>query len=142
MIEPVMASTFRKEMGPRLDAVLHDHLPLAMQRRHELAVLVGASEMQLLVADRGFNPEVGGGDDGVSVWLPELQIYGQGKSYAEAKEDLLSEVREYVREYLSDGRYLRAPNRAAHFPYVMRAYLAERDSDLASVIFGGPPPGS
>jgi hypothetical protein len=137
---PLKVSAFRKQMGPRLDAVLHEHLPLPMQRGRELAVLVGAAEMNALLEDRRFNPEVfGGGADGVGLWLPELQLYGQGASYAEAKEDLLDEVREYVDEYMSDGRYVRAPNRAGHLPYVIRAYIADREGKLASVIFGAPP---
>ncbi len=112
-----------------------------MQRgRAELAVLIGAPEVKVLVGDRRFNPEVfGGGIGGVSIWLGELQLYGQGATYEEAKEDLLEEVREYVEEYLSDSRYVRAPNRAEHLPYVIRAYIADREGDLTSVIFSGPP---
>lgn len=138
---PLKVSTFRKEMSPRLDAVLREHLPLPVQRgRAELAVVIGAPEVKVLVGDRRFNPEVfGGGSDGVSVWLGELRLYGEGATYEEAKEDLLEEVREYVDEYLSDSRYVRAPNRAEHLPYVIRAYIADREGDLASVIFSGPP---
>ena len=141
MNTPLKVSTFRKEMSPRLDAVLREHLPLPVQRgRAELAVLIGAPEVKVLVGDRRFNPEVfGGGSDGVSLWLGELQLYGEGATYEEAKEDLLEEVREYVGEYLSDSRYVRAPNRAQHLPYVIRAYIADREGDLASVIFSGPP---
>jgi Antitoxin of toxin-antitoxin, RelE / RelB, TA system len=141
MHAPLKVSTGRKEMSPRFDAVLHEHLPLPVQRGSgELAVLVGAPEVKVLVGDRRFNPEVfGGGDDGVSLWLAELQLYGQGATYEAAKEDLLDEVREYVDEYLSDSTYVRAPNRAPHLPYVIRAYIAEREGDLETVIFEGPP---
>ena len=141
MNAPLKVSAFRREMSPRLDAVLREHLPLPVQRgRAELAVLIGAPEVKVLVGDRRFNPEVfGGGSGGVSIWLGELQLYGEGATYEEARESLLEEVREYVSEYLSDGRYVRAPNRAHHLPYVIRAYIAEREGDLASVIFSGPP---
>jgi hypothetical protein len=141
MNAPLTVSAFRKEMSPRLDAVLREHLPLPVQRgRAELAVLFGASEVKVLFGDRRFNPEVfGGGSGGVSIWLGELQLYGQGATYEEAKEDLLEEVREYVGEYLSDSSYARAPNRAEHLPYVIRAYIADREGDFASVIFSGPP---
>jgi hypothetical protein len=141
MHAPLKVSTFRKEMSPRLDSVLHDHLPLPMQRGSgELALLFGASEVKVLLDDHRFNPEVSSGDaGGFSVWLGELELYGQGPDYEAAKEDLLDEVREYVDAYLSDSSYVRAPNRAPHLPYVIRAYIADREGDLDTVIFGAPP---
>jgi antitoxin YefM len=80
------------------------------------------------------------GDGGVSIWLPELAIYGQGATYGEAKADLLEEVRVYVDEYLANAaEYQRAPNRAKHLPHVIKAYLADLRGELEGVIFPGPP---
>jgi Antitoxin of toxin-antitoxin, RelE / RelB, TA system len=140
MRAPLTVSTFRKEMSPRLNSVLHDHLPLPVQRgRDELALLLGAPEVKVLLANHHFNPEVSAGEEGgFSIWLAELEIYGQGPDYDAAKQDLLDEVRDYVDEYLSDSTYVRAPNRALHLPYIVRAYIADREGDLAQVIFGTP----
>jgi hypothetical protein len=104
-----------------------------------LALLLGASEVKILLDDHRFNPEVSSGDaGGFSIWLGELELYGQGPDYEAAKEDLLDEIREYVGEYLSDSGYVRAPNRASHLPYVIRAYIADREGDLESVIIARP----
>ena len=140
MRAPLTVSTFRKEMSPRLNSVLHDHLPLPLQRgRGELALLVGAPEVKVLLGTHHFNPEVSAGEGGgFSIWLAELEIYGQGSDYDAAKQDLLDEVRDYVGEYLSDSTYVRAPNRARHLPYIVRAYIADREGDLAEVIFPAP----
>ena len=140
MRAPLTVSMFRKEMSPWLNSVLHDHLPLPLQRgRGELALLVGAPEVKVLLGNHHFNPEVSAaGEGGFSIWLAELKIYGQGADYDAAKQDLLDEVREYVGEYLSDSAYVRAPNRAGHLPYVVRAYIADREGDLAEVIFPAP----
>jgi len=76
----------------------------------------------------------------VSIWLPEFAVYGEGATYAEAKADLLDEVRVYVDEYLLHAEdYRRAPNRAAHFPHVLKAYLADLRGELDLLLFSGPP---
>ncbi|MGK2936221.1 MAG: hypothetical protein ACSLFR_00185 [Solirubrobacteraceae bacterium] len=75
----------------------------------------------------------------MSIWLPELELYGQGEDLPAAKDDLLGEVRTYVDEYLGSGEYVSAPNRSGHLPYVVRAYLADLRDELAEVVFPGPP---
>ena len=46
----------------------------------------------------------------------------------------------YLREYLANAdEYRRAPNRAGHFPRVVKALIAETRSELEEAIFPGPP---
>ena len=93
-----------------------------------------------MVAERSFNPQVMRGDEAVSIWLPEFEVYGEAFSYADAKQDLLKEVRVYVQEYLANADdYRRAPNRSGHFPHVVKALIAEARGQLERVIFPGPP---
>jgi hypothetical protein len=141
MPEPVSISSFRQKTGPYFTAVVHRHSPLAIQRGNEdLGLLLGRDEAWALLADRSFTPEIMRGDGGVSIWLPEFAVYGQGTTYAEAKADLLDEVRVYIDEYLaSAAEYRRAPNRAAHLPHVIKAYLADLRGELERLIFSGPP---
>ena len=75
----------------------------------------------------------------MSIWVPELQLYGRGESFAAAQDDLVDEVRAYVEEYLSDARlYLRSPNRSQQFPWILRAYVADTAGELATVLFAPP----
>ncbi len=141
MPEPVSISSFRQKTGPYFTAAVHRHSPLAIQRGSEdLGLLLGRDEAWALLADRTFTPEVMRGDGSVSIWLPEFAVDGQGATYAEAKADLLDEVRVYVDEYLANAaEYQRAPNRAAHLPHVIKAYLADLRGELELLIFPGPP---
>jgi antitoxin YefM len=141
MPEPVSISLFRQKAGPYFTGAVHRHSPLAIQRGGEdLGLLLGCDEAWALLADRSFSPEVMRSDGSVSIWLPEFALYGQGATYAEAKADLLDEVRVYVNEYLTDAEeYRRASNRAAHLPHVIKAYLADLRGELEGVIFPGPP---
>jgi len=140
MPSPLTVTALREKIGPHLSDVVRDRRPVAVRRgQHELALLIGAQEMLALVADRRFAPEVFGANDAVSIWLPELELYGQGADVPAAKDDLLSEVRVYVDEYLASGEYVSALNRSGHLPYVVRAYLADLRGELAEVIFPGPP---
>jgi hypothetical protein len=141
MPEPVSISLFRQKTGPYFTEAVHRHSPLAIQRGSEdLGLLLGRDEAWALLSDRSFSPEVMRGDRSVSIWLPELTLYGQGTTYAEAKTDLLDEVRLYIDEYLANAEeYRRAPNRAAHLPHVIKAYLAELYGELEPLIFPGPP---
>jgi hypothetical protein len=141
MIDPVTITQFRDRAGPYFSTAVHRHQPLMIQRgASDRGLLIGEDEVLALLADRQFNPEVLRGEGSVSIWLPELEIYGQGSSYAEAKEDLLSEVRYYVEEFLhSTQEYLVAPNRAGHLPYVIKAYLADLRGQLTEALLPGPP---
>jgi Antitoxin of toxin-antitoxin, RelE / RelB, TA system len=141
MPEPVSISSFRQKTGPYFSEAVHRHSPLAIQRGSEdLGLLLGRDEAWALLSDRSFSPEVMRGDRSVSIWLPELTLYGQGMTYAEAKTDLLDEVRLYIDEYLANAEeYRRARNRAAHLPHVIKAYLAELRGELELLVFPGPP---
>jgi antitoxin YefM len=141
MPEPVSISSFRQKTGPYFSEAVHRHSPLAIQRGSEdLGLLLGRDEAWALLSDRSFSPEVMRGDVSVSIWLPELTLYGEGATYAEAKADLLDEARLYIDEYLANAEeYQRAPNRAAHLPHVVKAYLAELRGELELLIFPGPP---
>ena len=119
-----------------------DKHPVAIERAGlEPALLIGADELGRLLVDYEFHPEVFFEGDVVSIWLPELTLYGRGTSYNEAEDDLVHEVRDYVDEYLDEAPlYLRAPNRAEQFPYVIKALVADATGHLAAILFAEPRP--
>lgn len=137
----VSISEFRQHSGPLFSEVVNGHRPCLIRRgRDDLGLLLGADEVLAILSDRSFHPQVMRGEGSVSIWLPEFELYGQGASYAEAREDLLGEVRVYVAEYLTNvDEYRRAPNRAHHLPHVIKAQLVDLRGDLDELIFPGPP---
>ncbi len=142
MPEPLSASDVRNRWSEVLRRTVNDRQPVAIERAGvDRAVLIGAEELDRLLMDYEFNPEVFFEDDAVSVWLPELALYGRGETFDEAQADLVREVLDYVDEYVSDAQlYLRAPNRAEQFPYVMKALVSDALGRLPETLFVTRPP--
>lgn len=141
MLDEVTITAFREKSGSVFTKVVQHHRPQVIRRgRDDRGLLVGLDEVWQLVADRTFSPQLMHGDGGVSIWLPEFEVYGEGDTYAQAKDELLDEVRAYVAEYLEYAdEYRRAPNRARHLPHVVKALIAEARGELEQVIFPKPP---
>ncbi|HEX9416239.1 MAG TPA: hypothetical protein VF895_05985 [Gaiellaceae bacterium] len=139
MPRAISISSFRQRISELFsEAVWQGHL-VEIARRRERAFLVGLAQLKRLLEPVSFQPEVIAEEGAVSIWLPELELWGRGESFAEAKADLVFEVRDYVEEYLDESeRYLAAPNRAQHFPAVVRAHLADLTGNLDDVLFAAP----
>jgi antitoxin YefM len=143
MAEAVSISTFRDRTGPLFTQAVFHHAPLLIRRgANDLGMLLGVHELEVLLADYSFNPQVrrGDGSGQIAIWLPELEIYGQADTYAEAREDLLGEVRVYIDEFIENAElYVHAPNRKGHLAYILRAFIADQNGQLEAVVFPGPP---
>ena len=142
MPDVLAVSDVRARWADVFRQAVNERHPVAIERAGSgQALLIGVDELERLIAGYDFNPEVFFEQDAVSVWLPELQLYGRGRSFDEAQEDLLAEVRDYLDEYLSEAQlYLRAPNRGDQFPFVMKALVADAADRLSDVLFPTPAP--
>ncbi len=131
---------FRANIGEHMTRAVHEHRPTAIRRgSRDLALLIGAQDLIKLMPQQRFSPEVLASDEGVSVWLPEFEIYGQGTTLAEAMIDLEAEVREYINWYLESDAS-RAPNRSHQFAHVLRALIADVNSRLHDELFSEAQP--
>ena len=141
MPEVLSASNVRTRWAEVFRRAVAERHPVAIARSGmEPALLIGAEELERLLVEYEFHPEVFFQDEEVSIWLSELALYGRGQSFEEAQQDLIHEVRDYLDEYLDDAQlYLRAPNRADHFPYVIKALVADVVGHLAEVLFAPTP---
>jgi hypothetical protein len=130
----------RKRWAEVFSQAVEDRWPVPIERgRDERGLLLGFDEVILLLAPYTFTTEVFFETDAVSIWLPELQLYGRGATFEAAQADLVDEVNAYVEEFLADARlYLRSPNRAAHFPWILRAYVANAAGELTGALFAAP----
>lgn len=140
MPAPIPINDVRHRISEIFTAVVHAHSPVFVQRgARDLGMLIDLDELERLLSVYSFHPEVLLGDDDVSIWLPELALYGRGSSYEEAREDLVEETRDYVEDFLADADdYLHAPNRRDHLPHVVRAAVADLRGALAEVLFAVP----
>ncbi len=140
MERSVSATDARKRWSTYFSQAVHDRWPVLIERRRdERGLLIGSDELELVLSQYEFHPEVLFEEDAVAIWLPDLALYGRGASFEEARDDLVEEVRDYVDEYMADSAlYLRAPNRVDHFPYVLRAFVADAGDRLPDVVFAEP----
>ena len=133
-------SEARDHFADVFDAAL-THLPTAIVRRRAgVAVLVSADDLLQIVNGSRFSPEVFfEPDGGVSIWLPEFAIYGRGSTFEEARDDLVTEVREYLAVLAEDVRLREAPNHRERLPWVARAMLLDlTEGALAAALFEDP----
>ena len=130
----------RKRWADIFSQAVEDRWPVPIERGgDERGLLIGFDEVMLLLDPYSFTTEVFFEPDAVSIWLPELQLYGRGATFDAARADLVGEVETYVEEFLADARlYLRSPNRASHFPWILKAYVATAAGELTAALFAAP----
>lgn len=130
----VVYSEARNGFADIFDAAIA-HAPTRIARRRSgEAVLIGHDDLVALTEPFGFHPAVYFEPQGVSIWLPELELWGRGDDFASAHEDLVDEVRQYLEEYLADERLRAAPNHRPHAPWLVRAMLLD-DDQLSEALF-------
>jgi len=126
-------------------ANLHEHalrhLPTRITRRRaDSAVLLSEADFRALLSHFSFSPEVFFEDSTVSIWLPELAIWGRGTSFAEARDDLLDEIEQLLGILESEERARLAPNMVERLPWIYRLMGAESDEQLGEILFAAPSP--
>jgi hypothetical protein len=132
-------SELRESLREAFSGAVQQHRPVVVERRDERAALIGLDDLDVLLEPHEFRPEAFFEVDAVTLWLPEFALYGRGRTYGEAQDDLVEEVRAYVIDYLEESvAYLNAPNRAAHFPHVVRALVADAQGRLVDTLFAPP----
>jgi len=134
-------SDFRRSLADNYKAARRGQ-PVAVTQKHDngAAILLADELVVRLLDDVRFSPQVYTEGEQVGVWLPELDLYALGADLAEAEEDLLEEVREYYTDFWQDyTSYSKAPNRTGHVLHALRAYVADIQGGLASVIFSREP---
>jgi antitoxin YefM len=136
----ISATEARNRWADVFSQAVGERRPVPIERGgHERGLLIGFDEVKLLLRPYTFSTEVFFEPDAVSIWLPELQLYGRGQTFEDAQADLVEEVTAYVDEFLTEATlYLRSPNRSAHFPWVLRAYVANADGELTAALFAPP----
>ena len=131
-------SQARAELADIYDNALQ-HLPTRITRRRaEPAVLVSLEDVMRLLDRFEFTPEVLLEASAVSIWLPELAVWGRGASYAEARAALVDEIAQLLALVYDDARFRAAPNVVSGLPWIYRLMLAENDDEREAMLFAAP----
>lgn len=101
-------------------------------------VLLGERTLQTLVEHLSCTPEwEEDGEHGLwSVYVPELDVFGQGKTREEAVNSLIEAAQEYADLYLEDAPFYLKVNREHHYPFVIALALARGDRGKATKVLG------
>jgi hypothetical protein len=79
-------------------------------------------------------------EDGVGLWVNDLEIGAHGATVGEVRRNLITEVRAYITNFLGElPVYLSWPDRARLVPHVLRLAMARDDEELARLLFDSFP---
>jgi hypothetical protein len=139
MVEVLQFSLAKARLSAVMDDVVH-HDRLKAVRRDR-----GTGEVMYLMARDVLNAAVGSArivvdylpdEDGMGIWLNDLEVGAHGADIEEARRNLVEAVRAYVANFLGElPIYLTWPDRARLVPQVLRLAIARDDEDLARLLF-------
>jgi len=142
MVEELQFSQAKARLSALMDEVVHRDQLKAVRRDRGTdevmyllprGLLAAAVETARVVVD--YVPD----DDGIGLWVNELNIGAHGVDMAEARRNLVSEVRSYVANFLGElPVYLSWPDRVRLVPYVLRLAVARDDAELTHLLFEAP----
>lgn len=137
MLTEVKFTNARKAFTELFDDVWHRSLPAIVNRKQAEEVLLLRRDLQQYILQTyAFRPEVLPEDDGsITIAIDGLDIVVNAPTRSEAIEELVQELKIYAEDYRDNlNLFLNAPNRKAHFPYVLRIWLCENDQEIKSLL--------
>jgi hypothetical protein len=140
---PVMAevqfSQAKSRLSEIMDEVVHRERPTAVRRergKQEVMYLLPREVLRTLVGDARVRVDYLPDEEGIGLWVNDLDIGAHGASPEEARQNLVREVRAYVANFLGQlSVYLTWPDRARLVPQVLRLAIARSDEELAQLLF-------
>jgi len=135
MQEVINATDARKEWGSFIDNVVRLK-PSVIKRNRDFVAAISLEHLNFILALYRFTLEYEKEVDGsYSGSLKELDLLANGTSLNALKIKIGQELVEYAHEYLNEfEKYYNAPNRKAHFPYVMRVAIQKDEQAVMDLI--------
>lgn len=141
LVEEIQFSQAKARLSSVMDDVVHRDRLTAIRRERGGDEVMYLLPRQLLDAALGavtFSVDYLPDEEGIGLWLNDLDIGAHGADAAEARARLLGEVRAYVTNFLGQlPVYLTWPDRARLVPQVLRLAVARDEGELARLLFGG-----
>jgi hypothetical protein len=140
MVEEIQFSQAKAHLSAVMDEVVHRDRLKAVRRERGIDEVMYLMPREVLWAAVGaahvvvdYLPD----EDGIGLWVNDLEIGAHGADVVEARCKLVGEVRAYVANFLGElPVYLTWPDRARLVPQVLRLAVARDDADLARLLFG------
>ncbi len=139
MVEELQFSQAKARLSSVMDEVVHRDRLKAVRRDRgtdEVMYLMARDVLHAAVDSAPLVVDYLTDEDGVGLWLNDLEVGAHGENAAEARRNLIAEVRAYVANFLGElPVYLAWPDRARLVPRVLRLALARDDEELARLLF-------
>jgi hypothetical protein len=133
------ASQARSSFSDVSDAAALHRPTRITRRRADPVVVLSERDLGVALSRFGFSPEVFRENGNVSIWLPELGVWGRGANLSEAKDDLLDEIDQILELFERDERFRTAPNIEPQLGWIMRLGMLDTDRDRLEAVFAPPP---
>ncbi len=139
VMEEIQFSQAKSRLSEVMDDVVHRERPKAIRRergRNEIMYLLPREVLDAVVGAARVEVDYLPDDEGIGLWVNGLEIGAHGATVAEARQNLVREVRAYVANFLGElPVYLAWPDRARLMPQVLRLAVARDDDELARLLF-------
>ncbi len=131
------ASDVRQHFSEFIDSVVRDR-PGFLTRNRDVLATLNLEHLDVLLDSLQFHADIRLDEHGIYLGtLHEIEdIVAVGVTEQEAIADLAKSLTEYAEEYLTESfrLYFHAPNRRAHFPYVLKvAIQADQDAVISMI---------
>ena len=131
------ASDVRQHFSEFIDSVVRDR-PGFLTRNRDVLATLNLEHLDVLLDSLQFHADIRLDEHGIYLGtLHEIEdIVAVGVTEQEAIADLAKSLTEYAEEYLTESfrLYFHAPNRRAHFPYVLKVAIQADQDAVVSMI--------
>ena len=139
MVKELQFSQAKARLSTVMDDVVHRERLTAVRRergRDEVMYLLPRALLDAAVRSARVTVDYLPDEEGMGLWVNDLEIGAHGADIAEARRNLLGEVHAYVANFLGElPVYLTWPDRARLVPQVLRLAVARDDVALAQLLF-------
>ena len=137
MLNELQFTEARNQFSNLYDSVYNSFNPAIVKRKNtEQVALLRVDMLKMLLKDYKFAPEIIQEDDGsITLALDVLEIYANNDTLELAMKDLIEDLKLYAQDFLTRSQlFLHAPNRAHHFPYVLKIMLCDNDEEIQAML--------
>ena len=125
LVPSIDFSPAKSQLSSLMDLVFHAHQPYLVLRHRgkEQMLLLRPDDVLRLLSDMRIDVQAVFDKGEVTLRTPDLGVLGFGSTLDEAIDDLLSELRDYARDYFGEPDRYRGPDRTSHFGPLLRFAL-------------------
>lgn len=134
-MQTINATDVRKEFSQFIDTVVREK-PVVIKRNRDHVLSISLEQTVNLLTDYHFHMNIFNEEDGsTTATLNELDLIINTMDKGNMKNLMAQEILDYAEDYFEQfNLYYNSPNRQKHFPYVLKAILANNLEEVEGFI--------